>query len=133
MKKLYWILIVITIVLAEGYALFKIPQSETIKGVLNYESSAEIEQGTIFKLSLESRAQGKSKFVILASSESNVFTQFPQPFSLSVLSKSLSNVGIYQLRVKVLNQQKVLYVNKGLLPLTRNELKNLSILTCKSP
>lgn len=125
MKKLYWVLIaiVIAVALAEGYALYQIPKSETIKGVLNYDSSIEIKPGTSFKLSLESREQGESKFAILAASESNDFTQFPQHFSLPVLSKSLANVGIYQLRVKVTHQQNVLFVNKGLLPLTRADLK----------
>jgi heat shock protein HslJ len=124
MKKLYWILIVIVIVIAiaEGYALYKIPKSEIINGHLNYEHSVEVEPGTVFKLSLESRALGENKFAILAASEFIQFTQFPQNFSLPVLSKSLSNLGIYQLRVRVFHQQKVLYTNKGLLPLTREDL-----------
>ena len=127
MKKVYWILIAIAIALAlaEGYALYKIPKSETIKGVLNYESPAEILPSTIFKLSLESQAQGESEFAILASSESNIFKQFPQSFSLPVLSQSLSKVGIYQLRVQVINNHKILYVNKGLIQLTRSDLSKV--------
>jgi heat shock protein HslJ len=125
MKKLHWILIIIVIViaLAEGYALYKIPKSEIINGQLNYEYSVEIEPDTVFKLSLESRALGENKFAILSASEFIKFTQFPQTFSLPVLSKSLSNLGIYQLRVRVINQHKVLYTNKGLLPLTRADLE----------
>jgi len=135
MKKVYWILIVIAIAiaLAEGYALYKIPKSETITGSLNYEYPVEVLAGSSFKLSLESRAQGESQFAILAASESNDFNKFPQPFKLSLLSKSLSNVGIYQLRVQVMNDHKVLYVNKGLIPLTRSDLSKALIIEMQIP
>ncbi|WP_022942646.1 META domain-containing protein [Psychromonas hadalis] len=124
MKKLYWILIAIAIsvALAEGYALYNIPKAVTINGQLHYEYSIEVEPSTIFKLSLESRAQGETKFAILAASEGSDFSNFPQLFKLPVLTNSLSDVGIYQLRVQVINNHNVLYVNKGLLPLTRADL-----------
>lgn len=124
MRKVYWIIIAIVIIVAvaEGYALYKIPKSETLKGQLNYAHTMQSSPDIVFKLSLESRAQGADDFSILAASENNSFDTFPQSFNLPVLSKSLSNTGIYQLRVKVTQNGKVLYVNKGLLPLTRDDL-----------
>ncbi len=62
----------IFIALAEGYALYKIPKSETIKGALQYEYSAEVSPGTIFKLSIESLAQVESKLTILAVSNTMI-------------------------------------------------------------
>ena len=135
MKKLYWVIIAIVLIiaLAEGYALYKIPKSEELKGVLKYQQSIQVKPGTIFKLSLESREQGNSKFDIIAASESNHFSGFPQAFSLPILSNLLSDIGIYQLRVKVINEKKTLYVNKGLLPLTRAELKGALIIELQPP
>ncbi|MCP5077490.1 MAG: hypothetical protein GY951_05470 [Psychromonas sp.] len=75
---------------------------------MNYEYPVEVLAGSSFKLSLESRAQGESEFAILAASESNDFEKFPQLFSLPVLSHSLSSIGVYQLRVQVIHDHKVL-------------------------
>ena len=124
MKNLYWVIlaIVVIIIFADGYALYKIPQAQYIKGELTYNQESNIEPGTIFKLSLESRPQGDNKFNILSASEQNVFEKFPQEFTLPVLKKSLSSTGIYQLRVQVIKDHKLLYVNRELLPFTRYDL-----------
>lgn len=124
MKKLYWVIIaIVTIILiAEGYALYKIPQTHFINGELTYQQETNIEPGTIFRLSLESRAQGANKFAIISASEQNPFSSFPQSFTLPVLKKSLLATGLYQLRVEVIKDNKRLFVNRDLLPLTRTDL-----------
>lgn len=124
MKKWHWVTIFIIgcVALIEGYVLYKIPKSELLNGRLHYEYPVEVELGTSFKLSFESRAQGESNFAILGVSEAYNFNQFPQHFTLPILSHSLSDLGIYQLRVQVFKQDKLLFVNKGLLPLTRSDL-----------
>ena len=130
MKNLYWVIIaiVLIILLAKEYALYKIPQAHYIKGQLTYNQESSIEPGTLFKLSLESRPKGENEFTILSASEQNVFAMFPQSFTLPVLKKSLSATGLYQLRVQIIKDDKLLYVNRELLPLTRHDLtKALSI------
>ncbi|MFT6985169.1 MAG: heat shock protein HslJ [Psychromonas sp.] len=124
MKNVFWALIGIATVMifAEGYALYKIPQAQYIKGQLTYDGESNIEPGTIFKLSLESRPQGDKKFNILSAAEQNVFSKFPQNFTLPILKKSLSRTGIYQLRVQIIKDNQLLYSNRELLPLTRDEL-----------
>ena len=118
MKNLYWVIIaiVLIILLAEGYTRYKIPQAHYIKGQLTYNQESSIEPGTLFKLSLKSRAKGDNEFTILSASEQNVFVKFPQSFTLPVLKKSLSATGLYQLRVQIIKDDKLLYVNRELLP-----------------
>ncbi|WP_028863481.1 META domain-containing protein [Psychromonas aquimarina] len=124
MKKLYWTIIAIitAVLLAETYALYKIPKTENISGKLTYEQIIKVEPGTVFRLSLESRPQGDTKFVILSASENNAFTAFPQKFTLSVLEKSLSRSGLYQLRAEVVKDGKTLFITRNMLPLTRKDL-----------
>ncbi|WP_019616815.1 META domain-containing protein [Psychromonas ossibalaenae] len=128
MKKLHWTIIaIITVVLlAETYALYKIPKAENISGKLIYDQIVNIEPDTFFRLSLESRPQGDTKFIILSASENNAFSAFPQKFTLSVLEKSLSRSGLYQLRAEVIKDGKLLFTNRNMLPLTRKELSEVT-------